>query len=98
MKAIRKILTLLIGVLILAVWACKSKAPTKPDLPTLPALTDPIPYAKLGQRGKLVFERVEIKSNDAQGLYVLDIANGRSAAIAGNYETPSVSPDGKRII
>lgn len=94
-----RILCVLSGVLILAGWACKSKDPTKPDQqPALPALTDPIPYAKLGQRGKLVFERIETKSNSAQGLYVLDIANGRSAAIDGNYETPSVSPDGKRII
>jgi len=93
----RRILLWLIGGLILTVGACKSKAPTKPDLPTLPALADPIPYAELGQ-GKLVFERVEIRSNGAQGLYILDIANSRSGAINGNYETPSLSPDGKKII
>lgn len=93
----RRILLLLIGGLILAVGACKSKAPTQPDLPTLPALADPIPYAKLGQ-GKLVFERVEIKSNGAQGLYILDIVNSRSGVINGNYETSSISPDGKKII
>jgi len=92
------LLLLLGGWFSISLFACKSTSPSEPKLPTLPSLTDPIPYARLGQ-GKLLFERIGPTNNNYQGLYVLDIANSRaSSSINGTTETPSLSPDGQKII
>lgn len=65
--------------------------------PTLPTLSDPIPYENLGQ-GKIVFERIGPLSNNYSGGYVIDINNRKSWDIySGVFDGPSISPDGKLV-
>jgi hypothetical protein len=76
---------------------CTKESPVEPNLPQLPALVDPIPFARLGQ-GKLVFGRIGPSGNNYSGIYVVDIDQQRSWGIDGEVIFgPSISPDGQRI-
>ncbi len=84
----------------LGISGCKEESPVESNLPTLPALADPIPFDRLGE-GKLVFERVP--SGEMNGtIYVVDAAQQRSWGIdpanhGGGVTGPAVSPDGRTI-
>lgn len=73
----------------------------EPNIPLFPTLTDPIPFARLGQ-GKLAFERIGPPGNEYSGMYVVDVDQQRSWGISeGHYGeglfTPAISPDGRQI-
>src|SRR3990172_9191121 len=75
---------------------CGHESPTSPesDITILPALTDSIPYDRLG-KGKLVFERIQPSSS---ATYVLDIDRRASWGVSAHaINGPSISPDGRTI-
>jgi len=77
--------------------SCKKQHDEEPIIPTIPPLTDLIPYDKLYQ-GKLAFQRVGPVDNAYSGIYVVDIAQQRSWGIGGqDFDGPAISPDGQTI-
>jgi TolB protein len=80
--------------------ACNKESPvgpSSPNIPELPALTDPIPYETLG-KGKLVFQRIGPNGGNYEGVYVIDVTGRRSwGASNGVLWGPAVSPDGEKI-
>lgn len=83
--------------ILFAIGCNSSTEPSGPSGPTLPPLTEEIPYEILGS-GKIVFERIGPPVNNYQGVYVIDIDNRKVWGISGGaIHAPNISPNGDKI-